>query len=187
MSAEPYGGAVLDAAAALGVLGDIDRFKVIAAIALGSTEIEDITRVSGVDRKTAEKALSRLVAAELVTNEAGSWRVRFDELHEYARAAAAERSALEAAPEGTDVVVRRFMKGGRLKSIPAAHSKRLAVLDHVVQGFEPGRQYTEAEVNETLGHFHDDYASLRRYLVDDGFLDRQEGKYWRAGGTFHVD
>lgn len=186
MPDETQTGAVLEAAATLGVLADIDRFKVIAAIALGSAEIDDIVGVSGVDRRTAEKALSRLVAADLITNERGLWRVRFDELHEQARAAASERSAMESAPEGAGVVVRRFFRGGRLKAIPAAHNKRLAVLDHLAQHLEPGRKYTEAEVNEVLGAFHDDFAALRRYLVDEGFVDREEGKYWRSGGTFDV-
>jgi hypothetical protein len=38
-------------------------------------------------------------------------------------------------------------------------------------------------VNLTLGQWHSDTASLRRYLVDEGFLDRSEGQYWRSGGT----
>ena len=178
--------AVFEAAATLGVLADIDRFKVIAAIALGSAEIDDIVRTSGVDRRTAEKALSRLVAADLVANERGIWRVRFDELHEQARAAATERAALDVGPEGVGDVVRRFFRGGRLRSIPMTRSKRIAVLDHLAQKLEPGRTYTEAEVNAVLSEFHDDYAALRRYLVDEGFVDRQEGKYWRSGGTFDV-
>ena len=44
----------------------------------------------------------------------------------------------------------------------------------------------EAEVNERLRRFHPDVAALRRYLVDDGFLDRAEGMYWRTGGTVDV-
>lgn len=35
--------------------------------------------------------------------------------------------------------------------------------------------------DEVLKEFHPDYASLRRYLVDDGFMDRGQGRYWRAG------
>ena len=187
MPDESQTGAVLEAAATLGALADVDRFKVAAAIALGSGEIDDIVRTSGVDRRTAEKALSRLVAADLVTNERGLWRVRFDELQEQARAAASERSALESAPEGAGVVVRRFFRGGRLKTIPSSHGKRVAVLDHLAQHFEPGRKYTEAEVNDVLVAFNDDFAALRRYLVDEGFLDREEGKYWRSGGSFTID
>jgi hypothetical protein len=34
---------------------------------------------------------------------------------------------------------------------------------------------------------HPDYAALRRYLVDAGFLDRAGGEYWRSGGTIDAD
>ena len=43
--------------------------------------------------------------------------------------------------------------------------------------------YTEPMVNLILGHWHADTAMLRRYLVDEGFLDRRAGRYWRSGGT----
>ena len=56
------------------------------------------------------------------------------------------------------------------------------VLERLALEFEAGRRYSETEVNEILGTFHEDYASLRRYLVDEGLLDRAEGQYWRAGG-----
>jgi hypothetical protein len=66
--------------------------------------------------------------------------------------------------------------------IPASRAKRLLVLERLVQEFEPGLRYDEREVNFTLQLFHPDYASLRRYLVDEGFLTRAEGVYWRTGG-----
>src|SRR6266542_2317883 len=98
------------------------------------------------------------------------------------------------APAG---VLGRFIRGDRLTSIPVARGKRLVVLDHLAGLFEPGRRYTEAEVNQTLGAWHSDYASLRRYLVDEGFLRRADEtdpstgrsvkRYWRAGGSFEVD
>jgi Uncharacterized protein conserved in bacteria (DUF2087) len=34
-----------------------------------------------------------------------------------------------------------------------------------------------------LAVIYDDYASLRRYLVDEEFLSRSGGEYWRTGGT----
>jgi hypothetical protein len=75
---------------------------------------------------------------------------------------------------------------GRLRTIPTKHSKLLVVLDHLAQDFEPGRTYPEAEVNQILTRFHPDYAALRRYLVENGFLTREENVYWRSGGTFEV-
>jgi hypothetical protein len=56
----------------------------------------------------------------------------------------------------------------------------------VCQRFEPGRTYSEAEVSALLAQFHDDYAALRRYLVDEQFLARESNVYWRVGGTVQV-
>ena len=87
----------------------------------------------------------------------------------------------------TDRILANFLTDdGRLHTIPSKHSKLLVVLDHLAQSFEPGRTYPEAEVNEILRRFHPDFAALRRYLVDEQFLARQAGNYWRSGGTFDV-
>jgi hypothetical protein len=84
-------------------------------------------------------------------------------------------------------VLRAFIREGRLLSIPAAKAKRRVILDVLSQDFEPGRRYREREVNAILRRRHPDFAALRRYLVDEEFLDRDEGEYWRAGGSFDVD
>ena len=51
------------------------------------------------------------------------------------------------------------------------------------QDFEPGKRYTEAMVNLIIGQRHADTAAWRRYMVDDGFLSRESGEYWRSGGS----
>ena len=73
-------------------------------------------------------------------------------------------------------------RDGRLLRLPARRGKRLVVLEHLVQLFEPGVRYPETEVNALLRAFDDDVALLRRALVDEGFLSRAEGLYWRTGG-----
>ena len=82
----------------------------------------------------------------------------------------------------------RWFRDGRLVAIPARRGKRLPVLDRLAQEFDPGVKYSEREVNDTLRAFHPDVAALRRYLVDEGFMDRTPGggAYWRAGGTVSV-
>jgi hypothetical protein len=109
-----------------------------------------------------------------------------------ARAAAASKpevnpSAHGATPEQADVLRNFMTDDGRLERIPAVKSKRLVVLDFLAQRFEPGRIYPERDVNFLLGQFYRDYAALRRYLVDEGFLERRDNFYWRAGGTFDID
>lgn len=83
-------------------------------------------------------------------------------------------------------IIDRFIEDGRLVIVPSKRAKLLVVLDHIAQSFRPGATYTEAEVNEVLTGFHDDYPALRRYLVDGQFLTRENNIYWRSGGTFPV-
>ena len=84
-------------------------------------------------------------------------------------------------------VLQNFLAAdGRLTTIPTKHSKLMVVLDHLAQSFEPGETYPEARVNEILQRFHPDYAALRRYLVENGFMTREDNVYWRSGGTFEV-
>ncbi len=75
------------------------------------------------------------------------------------------------------------MRDGRIVTMPAKRARRLVVLNHVAQLFEVGVRYEEGEVNLRLRNLREDYAALRRYLVDEGFLDRDHGMYWRTGGS----
>jgi hypothetical protein len=84
----------------------------------------------------------------------------------------------------TATILRSFFDpDGRLVTVPAKRRKRLVVLDHLAQRFEPGERYSETEVNNRLREANDDVAALRRYLVDEGFLSREAGVYWRSGGN----
>ncbi len=94
------------------------------------------------------------------------------------------RPDLQDALRDRDAVLRAFLDDdGTLRSIPTKIRKRLVVLDLLAQEFEPGERYDETDVNNRLRAFHPDVAALRRYLVEEGFLDRQAGVYWRTGGT----
>lgn len=69
---------------------------------------------------------------------------------------------------------------GPIALFPTKEKKRLAILRHVAKYFDPAATYTEKEVNAILKRFYDDYALLRRYLIDYGFLDRRTdgSAYW---------
>lgn len=75
-----------------------------------------------------------------------------------------------------------FFKDGRLQVIPRKQKAKEALLDALIGRFEFGRDYSEKEVNEILAAVYDDYAILRRYLVDTGRLERDPygQHYWRA-------
>jgi hypothetical protein len=177
-----------DARRILGLLAEPARLRVVSAVVLGYTTTDDIARVAGLNHKEVRRALARLVAGGLVVQEHGVCRIDVEGIRATVRRAAEADPAepIDAAPASARVL-RSFFKGGRLSGIPATRSKRLVVLDYLAQSFEPGRRYRESEVNSTLAAFHSDVAALRRYLVDEGFLTRQRGIYWRVGGSFPID
>ena len=69
---------------------------------------------------------------------------------------------------------------GPLAEFPTKEKRKLAVLRHIVKRFEPLRHYTEKEANALLKEIYPDYVTLRRYLVEYGFLDRHKdgSRYW---------
>lgn len=83
----------------------------------------------------------------------------------------------------SDPQLRPFIGNGRIETIPARHLRRRQLLDKIAQAFEPGVRYSERRVSLFLRDIHADYAALRRYLVDEDFLSRSGGEYWRSGGT----
>jgi hypothetical protein len=159
---------------------------VFAALVLGDRTVEQVRESTGLTSREILKATARLVDGGLVVAGAdGMYFVMEEAFTAAAREVAPVRDDdFGGEPEATARVLRSFVRDGRLTSIPTQRSKRLVVLDRLAQEFEPGQHYTERQVNSILRRWHEDTAALRRYLVDDGFMQRAHGEYWRAGGTF---
>jgi hypothetical protein len=176
-----------DAATIAGLLADDARRLVVAALVLGSSTVAEIRAATGLSARAVAIALARLVDAELVVRGDDGTHLLLGEAFRLAAIAAApERPAPDPTgevPEDSARVLRTFFRGGRLTSIPTQKSKKLIVLDRLALEFDVGTRYSERQVNAILRRFHDDVAALRRYLVDEEFLSREAGQYWRSGGT----
>jgi hypothetical protein len=175
----------------VGLLADGDRLRVVSAIVLGHESIEEIRTATGLDTRAVGTALAKLVDGGLVdqdkhgtpTSRPDGYHLREEEIRLLARAGRE--------PVGDDepnAILRAFFRDGRLTSLPASQKKRLVVLDVFAQDFEPGKKYTEKQVNLLIGKRYADTAAIRRHLVDEGFLEREGGggRYWRAGGTYDI-
>ncbi len=88
--------------------------------------------------------------------------------------------AYDAARGEQERLVGRLFTDGRIERVPAKRKARAAVLLEVVGRFEPGRVYSEPEVNEVLLGVHEDFAYLRRELVNYHYLEREDGRYRTA-------
>jgi hypothetical protein len=94
--------------------------------------------------------------------------------------ASPREAAYDAARTEQQRVVGRLFTDGRIERVPARRKVRVAVLLEVLSRFEPGRVYSEKEVNDVLLAVHDDVAYLRRELVNYRYLERADGRYRTA-------
>jgi hypothetical protein len=177
---------VPDAGTIAGLLADDDRRRVFAALGLGGSTLDDVRASTGLTGRRAATALARLVDGDLVVRGDRGEHVLLGEAFRLAAMAASERPGpdpTDDVPDDDARILRRYFRGGRLTQIPAQRARKLVILDRLVQEFDVGSRYSERQVNAILRRFHEDVASLRRFLVDEGFLDRAAGEYWRSGGS----
>jgi DNA-binding transcriptional ArsR family regulator len=156
------------------------RIRVVAAIITRPRSIDGISAELGMTRRDVAEHLGMLAHFGLAVPQ----EVDGITLYSFSRQPLVEvlkgLSEKGRAPDiGDDVddfdrrVLTTFLVDGTLTSIPAQQKKRDAVLRFLAERFEPERMYDEREVNAVLREYHPDVASLRRYLVDGGFLQRQ--------------
>ncbi len=93
--------------------------------------------------------------------------------------------------ENDKILKKYFINGpeGSLETFGMKEKSRLAVLKQIAKRFEAGRIYSEKEVNEILKNAYKDYVTVRRYLVEHGFLDRKPdgSRYWVKEGPDEIE
>jgi predicted transcriptional regulator len=77
-------------------------------------------------------------------------------------------------------VIDAFFEYGKLKSIPAQRKKERIVLEEIAKAFDPGRIYTEREVNIIIADYNDDFCTIRRDMISEKLMERDERGYWRT-------
>lgn len=182
----------MDATAVVRVLAEPVRMKVFAAFVLGADTTAHAAEYAGVSVREAAAAGHRLAEAGLVDLAGERIVARTEVFAEIARQAAAPRPVDDHGYTDPKVagVVGTFVRGGHLVGLPAQRGRRVVVLEHLAQSFEPGVDYPEQEVNAVLAELAAggtvDHVTLRRYLVDEQLLRREHGVYRRSGGRVDV-
>lgn len=176
-----------DSAQLVRLLAESDRRRVVAVLVLndGPLTPNDIAQAAELTLRVVIDALDRLSAGGLVADAGAGFELLDDAFSRAARTDAPPPRPSEHKDQPHDVarILDAAFRDGELVRWPAKRSKRLVVLDHLSQQFDVGVRYTERQVDDTLRRFDPDVATMRRYLVDDQFLDRGEGEYWRCGGS----
>lgn len=162
------------------------RLAGLGRAAEGSLSAEGLVDGLDLTRRTALETIAGLRLAGVVDDDG---RLVTDALHAIAATLPRAEPASDAVLAGDwtaaeSKVLNTFFSADRLVEIPSQRRKRLVVLERLAQDFEPGVRYDEAMVSRQLALYNEDYAALRRYLVDESLLSRSAGEYWRTGGRF---
>jgi len=167
-------------------MGNESRLRIIGLLAQRDRTTGELAAELGLREPTVSEHLAYLRESGLVTvRPAGTSRVysfnntALVELNKavFSRQKLAE--IVEETPETYELrVMQSFVKDGRITSFPAALKKQLVLLKWIARQIEPDREYSEKEISAFLKQFNDDYATLRRELVDWHFMTREAGRYW---------
>ncbi|MEP7025019.1 MAG: DUF2087 domain-containing protein [Actinomycetota bacterium] len=122
------------------------------------------------------KALGKLLGAGLVERTSGSYLVR----PEVFREALQDQGSPAGADGANDRIAALFSKG-KLTAMPRPGALRTELLRYLIQRFDHDQTYTEAQLREAFQPVYGDHAALRRYLVEEELMARDNhGSYWRV-------
>ena len=169
----------------LKVIADETRLRILGVLAEGGRNGKELGEQLQLTAPTISHHMRKLVDAGIVTATQDAQQQIYalnTNLLAAARSAplaapASSREQSNAEGDERSKVLRNFFEGERLKSIPARRKQRVIVLQYLLERFNPHRTYTEPEINDLLRIAHEDVATLRRELVDYGYMERERGVY----------
>ncbi|MEN8905748.1 MAG: DUF2087 domain-containing protein [Clostridiales bacterium] len=84
--------------------------------------------------------------------------------------------------EELEILNKYFNKGLNepLITFSTKEKNKIIILKHIIKKFSKNKIYTEKEVNEILKNVYEDFATIRRYLIGYGYMERTKdcSKYW---------
>ena len=169
-------------------LADKSRLQILKSLALEDMYVERLAERLNLTPATISFHLKKLSEAGAVT----SYKTQYYTMYSLCRdtftvsilAILTEQSDEAALQDKSEQAYRQklidsFFEYGKLKSIPAQRKKERIVLEEIAKAFETGRFYSEREVNIIIADFHDDFCTIRRDMISEQLMDRDDRGYWR--------
>jgi DNA-binding HxlR family transcriptional regulator len=170
------------------VFSNESRLKIIGYLANGERSVGELAQLLDLKEPTISHHLAELKSLGLVSVRAeGTTRIyqlNTKALESISKDIFAQPNlaALVKPSEMTEEerILRNWVKNGKIIDIPAQEKKKQIILRWLAGQIDPERRWTEREFSDWLSQFNEDYAFLRRYLVDNGYMVREKGIYWRT-------
>lgn len=170
------------------VFADESRLKMIGYLANGDYSVGELAELIGLKEPTISHHLAQMKALGIVNVEPeGTKRIyslNGRSLEAISKDIFAQPNLANLVPTSElskdERILRTWVKDGRITGIPSQERKKQVIVHWLAQQIDPDRRWTEKEFSEWLSQFNEDYAFFRRYLVDSGYMARENGIYWRT-------
>jgi DNA-binding HxlR family transcriptional regulator len=170
------------------VFSNESRLRLIGHLANGERSVGELAQLLGLKEPTVSHHLAELKGLGLVDVRAEGtsriYQLNAKALETISKDIFAQPNLAALVPKSDlsdeERLRRSWIKNGRIVYIPAQEKKKQIVIRWLAGQIDPARRWTEREFSEWLTQFNEDFATLRRYLVDSGYMARENGIYWRT-------
>ena len=177
-------------------LADTSRLMILNVLIEKPHYVEEMSQILNLAPSTVSFHLKKLEQADLVIKEKQQYYVIYKinksifnlslqnliSFENYEKLMQQERI-----DKYKEKVLETFYKNGKLIKLPAQYKKRLIVIEKIYHAFEKDKKYTEKQINETIGHYFEDYCTVRRYFIDLGLMKREKDIYWLTDKSFDYE
>ena len=177
-------------------LADTSRLMILNVLIEKPHYVEEMSQILNLAPSTVSFHLKKLEQADLVIKEKQQYYVIYKinesifnlslqnliSFENYEKLMQQERI-----DKYKEKVLETFYKNGKLIKLPAQYKKRLIVIEKIYHAFEKDKKYTEKQINETIGHYFEDYCTVRRYFIDLGLMKRVKDIYWLTDKSFDYE
>lgn len=82
--------------------------------------------------------------------------------------------------EEKEKVLQTYFENEVLTTFPSKEKRKIIVLQEIIKRFKTNKVYSENEINVVLKSIYNDFATIRRYLIEYGFMERSKDctRYW---------
>ncbi|MEO5888546.1 MAG: DUF2087 domain-containing protein, partial [Anaerolineales bacterium] len=167
-------------------MASADRLRIVGLLSQGSKRAAEIAQALGMHPSDVNRHLEQLTSSSVVSEADGVYDLNEKAIESLARGQFEGKRPVYEPEEDQEEDVRKVLKAylnadGTIRQLPQEGKKMLIILHFILDAFSFDANYTEKEVNTILRRFHVDTATLRRNLIDYGFMARESDgtRYWR--------
>lgn len=177
----------MDAVKLFKCLGDLSRLNIVSSLLKEDMYVELLAQRLGLTSATVSFHLKKLEEAGAVSSRRDQYYVMYTlnramlskNIIELIGEVADDSDAQKREAQYREKVLSTFFVYGKLVSIPAQRKKKRICLERIAQDFTIGKTYDEADVNEIILKYHEDYCTIRRDMISEKLFIRDGSKYTR--------